>query len=142
MHEIGLQCNSKFKKLIIRGEEAPINENLNKLINEAATQEDNDVNRAVRNEAIELQRTLKRNLVAKLRSKIERRNAKRWYNKGELSNKYFFGLLNRKTVDEIKQLTINGTRTTDTSEINDYIRAFYKDLYESVDDVQLEDANS
>ena len=111
---------------------------MNGLINTASEMPDNDPNKEVVNEAIELQRSLKRNLVKDIGEKIERRNAKRWYNEGELSNKYFFNLLNRRSVDEIRELWVNGTLSTDADTINEHVVNFYKELYEKIDDVELD----
>ena len=47
-------------------------------------------------------RQLKRCLVEKVGARLERRTARKWYNEGELSNKYFFRLLNRKIDDEVR----------------------------------------
>ena len=47
-------------------------------------------------------RQLKRCLVEKIGAKLERRTVKRWYNEGELSNKYFFNLMNRRSNNEMK----------------------------------------
>ena len=49
-------------------------------------------------------RQLKRGLVEKIGSKLAQRSAQKWYNEGELSNKYFFNLLNRRTNDHINEL--------------------------------------
>ena len=69
----------------------------------------------------------------KIGARLERRSARQWYNEGELSNKYFFNLLNRKTNDDVNVLINgNGAEVTDPKMIEVAIREFYKDLYESV----------
>ena len=78
-------------------------------------------------------RRIKRALVEKIGKKLEIRTARQWYNEGELSSKYFFNLLNRKSNDEIKVLLKeNGEEIKEQEEIESEIRKFYKDLYESV----------
>ena len=80
----------------IQLEENQINANLNELINEAAKLDDREPRKLVINEAIDIQHWLKRNIVQKIDQHLESKNTKRWYNEGELSNKYFFKLLNKK----------------------------------------------
>ena len=46
-------------------------------------------------------RQLKRGLVERIGTKLEMRTARKWYNEGELSSKYFFNLLTRKANNEI-----------------------------------------
>ena len=78
-------------------------------------------------------RHLKRALVERLGKKLEIRAARRWYNEGELSSKYFFNLLNRKANDEIKVLVKeNGDEINEQACIEEEIRTFYKNLYELV----------
>ena len=78
-------------------------------------------------------RQLKRALVEKAGTKLEQRTARKWYNEGELSSRYFFNLLNRKSNDEISSLLDDdGTEVKDPRVIENRIVNFYKDLYESV----------
>ena len=72
-------------------------------------------------------------MVNKIGSRLEQRTARKWYNEGELSNKYFFNILNRKLNDDIDViLTDEGNEITDKDGIQEEIRKFYRDLYESV----------
>ena len=77
-------------------------------------------------------RQLKRSLVERIGAKLERRNARKWYNEGELSSKYFFNLLSRKANDEINIVIKDGDELTDSKDIEEEIRSFYKDLYETL----------
>ena len=114
-----------------RDEEKDINENLNEIINELAeTDRNNDHYKLLVHKLDDL-RNLKRQLVDKIGTRIEQRNARTWYNEGELSNKYFFNLLNRKTNDEIGSIIINNEECTDGPRIESEIRDFYKNLYEN-----------
>ena len=71
-------------------------------------------------------RQIKRNLVEKIGTKLEQRTARKWYNEGELSNKYFFNLLNRKANDEIAVLVDeNGAETSDPELVESKIKEFY-----------------
>ena len=58
----------------------------------------------------------------------------KWYNEGELSNKYFFNLLNRRSNEEINNIFVNDQVCSDKGQIEGEIRNFYKNLYESVPD--------
>ena len=51
-------------------------------------------------------RQLKRGLVEKIGARLEVRTARKWYNEGELSNKYFFNLLTRRVNDDIKVILL------------------------------------
>ena len=84
-----------------RDEEANLNKDINMVIDELA----NDVVDRGRKELLMHKlddlRQLKRGFVEKIGKKLERRTARQWYNEGELSNNYFFNLLNRKSNDDI-----------------------------------------
>ena len=86
-------------------------------------------------------RQLKRRFVEKIGAKLERRTARQWYNEGELSNKYFFNLLNRKSNDDICVILNDANvEIKDPVLIEAEIRRFYKDLYETVPpDLEIND---
>ena len=48
-----------------------------------------------------------------------------------MSSKYFLNLLNRRTDADVKSLLIDGEECTDSAMIESEIRSFYKDLYET-----------
>ena len=80
-------------------------------------------------------RQLKRSLVEKIGAKLERTTARKWYNEGELSNKYFFNLLTRKLNNDVRVIIKdNGEEITNEGEIETEVRNFYKSLYETVPD--------
>ena len=121
-----------------RDDEAVLNNDINLVVDELANQ-DIDVNRrALLMHKLDDLRQLKRRFVEKIGAKLERRTARQWYNEGELSNKYFFNLLNRKSNDDITViLNEANVEIKDPKLIEEEIRNFYKNLYESVPD-QLE----
>ena len=80
-------------------------------------------------------RQLKRGLVERIGTKLEMRTARKWYNEGELSSKYFFNLLTRKANNEINCIVRdNGEELKKDVDIENEIRDFYKNLYEDVPD--------
>ena len=113
-----------------RNEEKELNENINNIINELSRLNEASPNYLLMIHKLDDLRGLKRQLVEKIGSKIEQRNARTWHNEGELSNKYFFNLLNRRTNDEIKSLRINDQMCDEAPKIEAAIRSFYKELYE------------
>ena len=116
-----------------RDEEAGINKDINDVIEQLAEEDIPAGRKALLSHKLDDLRTLKRRLVDKIGARLERRSARQWYNEGELSNKYFFNLLNRKTNDDVNVLINgNGAEVTDPKMIEVAIREFYKDLYESV----------
>ena len=119
-------------KARFRNEEKELNENINGIVNELAQADDNSPRQELLIHKLEDLRGLKRHLVEKIGSKIEQRTARNWHNEGELSNKYFFNLLNRRTNEEINSLLIDNEQCDDGPMIEEAIRGFYKDLYESV----------
>ena len=114
-----------------RDEEKLVNENINRLVDmiEAETGQ-GGLNYELLIAQLNDQRIVKRELVQKLGTKIEQRTARKWYNEGELSNKYFFGLLNRRVCDKIRILEHDGIVLQNEDEINNTVVQFYKDLYE------------
>ena len=80
-------------------------------------------------------RQLKRGLVEKIGAKLAQKSSHKWYNEGKLSNKYFFNLLNRKSNDEINEIiNEHGAVVSEPVLVQDEVRKFYKDLYETVPD--------
>ena len=118
-----------------RDEESQLNSDINSIINDLSNDVGGSDARALLMHKLDDLRQLKRCLVEKIGAKLERRTARKWYNEGELSSKYFFNLMSRKNNDEIKViLNDNGDEITDAREVGDSIRQFYKNLYESVPD--------
>ena len=102
-----------------RNKELVINENINRLIDKARAIDENDADNELINESIEIHRAMKGNLVSEIGKNLEKWNAKKWYNEGEMSNIYFFNLLNQKIDYEISEL---GDRVTNNrTEINQHI---------------------
>ena len=124
-----------------RDEEATLNVDINNVIEELADESCSLDRKLLLKHKLDDLRFLKRKLVEKIGAKLERRTARQWYNEGELSNKYFFNLLNRKCNDEITTiLGPNGEEIRDPSHIEAEIKNFYKDLYENVpDEVTIND---
>ena len=125
-------------KAQMRDVEATLNYDINDLVtllsDNSATNED----KLLYMHKLDDLRQLKRGLVEKIGTKLAQKSARKWYNEGELSNKYFFNLLNRKTNDEINVIVRDdGVELTDPKQVTDEVKSFYKNLYESVPD-QLE----
>ena len=124
-----------------RDEETSLNDSINQLINLLADDSTSIAERQLFMSKLDDLRQLKRALVEKIGSKLERKTARKWYNEGELSNKYFFNLLNRKSHDKIEViLNENGEELNDELEVERTIRNFYKHLYEDVpEDLEAND---
>ena len=115
-----------------RDEEKTLNEDINSVVN-AISANPNDDDKLLLMHKLDDLRQLKRFLVAKIGAKLEVKTARKWYNEGELSSKYFFNLLNRKNNDEITELLCSdGNVINEPGLINEDITNFYKNLYESV----------
>ena len=125
MASIG-QSRRKYKL-----EEERVNDNINNYIEKLATLPDDHHDRPVVEALLVDQRNVKRDLVNKIGTKLQQRCSRKWYNEGELSNKYFFNLLNRKVSDEITSLEINGSVTNRPEVIKTEIVNFYRNLYET-----------
>ena len=124
-----------------RDDELSLNNDINNVIDELAAEPLSPDRKILLMHKLDDLRLLKRRLVEKIGAKIERRTARQWYNEGELSNKYFFNLLNRRTNDEVTEIINDaGDSLTDPVSIEAEIRRFYTNLYESVPDtVDLSD---
>ena len=121
-------------KARVRDLESTLNSDINDLVNQLSCDNPGDDRELLMHKLDDL-RLLKRGLVEKIGSKLAQRSARKWYNEGELSNKYFFNLLNRKTNDEINIIIReNGEEVTDSKLVQEEIKTFYKNLYESVPD--------
>ena len=121
-----------------RDDEKMLNEDINEVIEELATDILPDRKALLMHKLDDL-RQLKRRLIERIGAKLERRTARQWYNEGELSNKYFFNLLNRNTNDEVKEIfNAAGQIITEPVQIEAEITSFYKDLYESAINVQAD----
>ena len=120
------KVKAKFREL-----EATINDDINSMINELADEAVLQDRKALIMHKLDDLRRLKRNLVEQIGSRLEQRSARQWYNEGELSNKYFFNLLNRKANNNIDVvIDANGNEKTEPAEVENEIRSFYKKLYE------------
>ena len=115
-----------------RDEEAVLNNDINNVVNLLSDTNESALDYPVLVNKLEDLRTLKRQLVQKIGTKLERRTANKWYNEGELSNKYFFNLLNRRSNDEISSLFIDNKVCNDRKKINETVSSFYKSLYENI----------
>ena len=122
-------------KAKLRDTEAELNGNINDVIEELASGSLTMERKALLMNKLDDLRQLKRSLVEKIGTKLEQRTARKWYNEGELSNKYFFNLLNRRANDEVTSiLDDNGAEICEEPLIEAKIKTFYKDLYETVPD--------
>ena len=128
-------ANGKVKASI-RDSEACLNSDINDVVEELTVNGlQRDRKELLMNKLDDL-RQLKRNLVHKVGTRLEQKAARKWYNEGELSNKYFFNLLNRKNNDTVSSiLDDQGVETNDPALVESKIRNFYKDLYENMSDL-------
>ena len=133
------EANGKLKAKI-RDSEATVNADINEVVGELMSEDLMADRKTLLMNKLDDLRQIKRNLVEKIGTKLEQRTARKWYNEGELSNKYFFNLLNRKNNDEVSVLLDdNGTEINDPERVESIIKEFYKDLYESVPAVLNDD---
>ena len=117
----------------MRDTEAILNKDINDVIEELSSNNLLQDRKILLMNKLDDLRQLKRSLVEKVGTRLEQRTARKWYNEGELSNKYFFNLLNRRANDEVNVLLDDyGMEITDSRDIEEHIRVFYKDLYETV----------
>ena len=120
-------------KAQMRDLEATLNNDINDVVNELTEDCPDAERRALLMHKLDDLRQIKRGLVERIGAKLEQKTARKWYNEGELSNRYFFNLLNRKLNDEINVLLDSTDQEIrDPKLIEGEIRNFYKDLYESV----------
>ena len=120
-------------KAKLRDTELILNKDINTIVSELACEGIDQGRKLLLMSKLDDLRQLKRSLVEKVGKRLEQRTARKWYNEGELSNKYFFNLMNRKVNDEITALLDeNGVEINDPDYIEVKIKDFYKDLYESV----------
>ena len=119
-------------KASYRDEEKILNEDINAVTSKIAEANELSPEYPLYLNKLEDLKALKRQFVERIGTKLERRTASKWYNEGELSNKYFFNLLSRRTNEEIDSLIVNDEVINDKNKIEDAVSTFYKDLYESV----------
>ena len=120
-------------KAKLRDTEKTLNEDINGVIDELALESTLAERKVLLMHKLDDLRQLKRSLVEKIGTKLEQKAARKWYNEGELSNKYFFNLLNRRANDEVTAiLNEDGTETNNPEAIEEKVKVFYKELYESV----------
>jgi len=113
-----------------RDQEKEVNDNINRLIETLASIGEDDPQREVISALLDDQRHVKRDLVQKIGSALEMKTAKKWYNEGELSNKYFLNLLRRNGNSEINTVNCNGNLITDPKLIEEAVGSFYRKLYQ------------
>ena len=122
-------------KAKLRDTELILNEDINRVIEELSCDGLEPGRKVLLMNKLDDLRQLKRSLVEKIGTRLEQKTARKWYNEGELSNKYFFNLLNRRTNGEITTIIgENGEEIKEPQRIEEKIRNFYRDLYESVPD--------
>ena len=114
-------------KAQLRDEEKEINEDLNSIIDQLSSGGTTPGHKQLLMHKLDDLRRLKRSLVDKIGKRLELRTSRKWYNEGELSNKYFFNILNRKANYEV-ELIINeeGNLVSDKIGVETEIRNFYK----------------
>lgn len=79
--------------------------------------------------------------IEKTGNMLSQRSNTRWYQEGEKSNKYFLGLLKRKSKQsEITLKKENGTKITDDLENEELIRSFYSNLYNKIHENDLDES--
>ena len=118
-----------------RDEEAELDADINAVVDEMGRDSTPHDRIILLRHKLEDLRMLKRRMVDKIGTRLQQRTTRQWYNEGELSNKYFFNLLNRRSNDEIKVIIDdNGLEIEDPVLIESEIRNFYKKLYETVPD--------
>ena len=122
-------------KAKVRKFESTLNADINDVVNELANESICHDRRTLLMHKLDDLRRLKRTLVDKIGTRLEQRTARKWYNEGELSNKYFFNLLNRKANNNIDVVVdSNGVEKSEPAEVENEIRSFYKGLYEGPHD--------
>ena len=120
-------------KAKIRDVESVLNADINDVVDELSITDISIDRKLLLMNKLDDLRQLKRSLVEKVGTKLEQKTARKWYNEGELSNKYFFNLLNRRTNDEINSIIDEaGAEIKDQKGIEERITSFYRDLYETV----------
>lgn len=120
--------------------ESEINEALNRAINELASEADPEDRIAII-ERIENLRNKKCGLIEEKGARLAARLATKWYNEGEKSTKYFYRILNRTMPDKLSKLEKdNGDEIEGEEEVNKEVVDFYKKLYETTEDVVIEDS--
>ena len=123
-------------KAQLRDEELVINTDINNIIDELSNEGVLRDRRELLTHKLDDLRRIKRSLIAKIGNRLAQKTSRKWYNEGELSNKYFFGILNRKVNDDVEVLiNDDGKEVVDKDEIEAEVRGFYQSLYEVKDDV-------
>ena len=129
-------ANGKIKAKL-RDTEQELNKDINDVVSELSTVVSPERKELLMHKLDDL-RQLKRSLVEKIGTKLEQRTARKWYNEGELSNKYFFNLLNRRANNDFNSvLDVTGAEVKDPKQVEDNIRQFYKRLYETPNDLLI-----
>ena len=122
-------------KAKVRSIEATLNDDINEVVTELAQDQICPDRKLLLMHKLDDLRRLKRALVDKIGSRLQHRSARKWYNEGELSNKYFFNLLNRRANNDIETvIDSNGLEKSEPAEVENEIRSFYKNLYEEPQD--------
>jgi len=125
-----IQADRKKKET---SEEDLLNREIDITIQELAK---SDGNHARLSEHLEELRVEKARLIEAKGERLAEKLGTKWYNEGEKSTKYFLRLLNRAVPDDIRSLKDEeGNLITDPDKIESLIVNFYKDLYETFEDI-------
>ena len=123
------------RKLREKTEEETVNEELDRAIGVLGASNQGS---AALIDYVEELRSKKAALVEVKGTRLAERLGSKWYNEGEKSTRYFMRLLNRSAPDNFNNLTTsNGTSISDPALIEAEIVQFYQDLYENVDNIQV-----
>ena len=125
------QATGKMKARY-RDEEKVLNDDINMVVSELTSLSESSPDYDTYIHKLDDLRMLKRQFVTKIGTKLERRTASKWYNEGELSNKYFFNLLNRRSNEEVSSIIINNEVCNEQGKIEEEVARFYRDLYENL----------
>ena len=118
--------------------EKEVDEAINRAIKELAGEEQEE-QKLEYIERIENLRNKKLAIVEEKGARLAEKLATKWYNEGEKSTKYFYRLLNRQMPDKMTGLVDeHGREIEGEREINEAVTKFYKDLYETQDNVIIE----
>ena len=113
-------------KARFRDEELVLNEDINNIVNDLADANTPSFMKTLLIHKLADLRHLKRLLVNKIGTRLEQRTARKWYNEGELSDKYFFNILNKVSNNELKTV-VKDDRTELTDDLE--VEAEFRELF-------------
>ena len=113
-------------KARFRDEELVLNEDINNIVNDLADANAPSYMKTLLMHKLADLRHLKRLLVNKIGTRLEQRTARKWYNEGELSDKYFFNILNKVSNNELKTV-VKDDRTELTDDLE--VEAEFRELF-------------